>query len=480
MAFELLKVKDGVYEIPRQGLMRVPGRVYASESLLKSILNDPCLQQVVNVATLPGIQGYSIAMPDIHWGYGFPIGGVAAMDLQEGVVSPGGVGYDINCGVRLSVAHLSQEELLPRIERLADELYFSIPAGLGSSRAIGKLSVSRLKELCLKGAAFAVEEGFGFQEDLEFCEEGGRLKGADPEIVSMKALERGASQVGTLGSGNHFLEVGVAETLFEPALANAFGIEKNQVYLLIHSGSRGFGHQVCEDFLKVMEASSKKYGIHLPDRQLCCAPIPSEEGQRYLRAMAAAANFAWANRQVMLGLARKAFAKTFETNEASLGIRLIYDVSHNIAKIEEHTHAGRRLKVCVHRKGATRSFPKNHPLVPKPYSSLGQPVIIPGDMGRYSYLLIGTDKVLQETFGSSAHGAGRFLSRHSAIKKAKGRSIIQELKDRGILVMARDSRTIAEEMSEAYKDVEEVVDALVLAGLARKVVRFRPLCVLKG
>jgi len=480
MVYEPKKVREGVYEIPKQGDMRVPGKIFASQRLLSAIQGDPCIQQVVNVATLPGIMGFSIAMPDIHWGYGFPIGGVAAMDVQHGVISPGGVGYDINCGVRLSLARLTQDELVPRLEVLAGELFSAIPAGLGSSKAIEKLSGPRLKELVCKGARFAIEEGFGEAEDLTFCEEGGALRGADPECVSQRAYERGASQVGTLGSGNHFLEVGVVDAPFQPGLAKAFGIEQNQVYLLIHSGSRGFGHQVCEDFIKVMDTSSKKYGISLPDRQLCCAPILSEEGQHYLGAMAAAANFAWANRQVMLALSRKAFARAFGVSQEALGIRLVYDVSHNIARVEEHTFNGQKKRVCVHRKGATRSFPKGHPLVPEAYAHIGQPVIVPGDMGRYSYVLVGTELALTETFGSSAHGAGRLLSRHSALKKAKGRSIVQELKQKGILVMARDARTIAEEMSEAYKDVEDVVEALEIAGLAMKVVRLRPLLVLKG
>ena len=480
MVQEILKISEALYEIPRCGRMRVPGRIYANEHLFEAIKHDPCIGQVINVSMLPGVVCYSIAMPDIHWGYGFPIGGVAAMNLQDGVISPGGVGYDINCGVRLGVCNLTEEELRLKVHFLAKRLFKAVPAGLGASRAIEKLDLNSLKEVSKKGAIWAIEHGFGNEEDLIYCEENGRLSGVDTDKVSQRAFERGMTQLGTLGSGNHFLEVGKVEHIFDESIAKKLRISESQVYVMIHSGSRGFGHQICEDYIKKMDQAAKKYGIELPDRQLCCAPITSKEGRDYLNAMASAANFAWANRQVMLALTRSVFTEVFSMTLNELGMRLIYDVSHNIAKLEEHCIDGRKQQLCVHRKGATRSFPKNHPLVPNVYRQIGQPVIVPGDMGRCSYVLIGTEKALGETFGSSAHGAGRLLSRHGAIKKAKGRKIIEELKAKGITVIARNARTVAEEMSEAYKDVEEVVNTLQIAGLANKIARLSPLAVIKG
>ena len=481
MSIELKKVEDYVWEIPKAGRMRVPGRIYTSEKLMEALRGDESPQQVANVAHLPGIVRYSLAMPDIHYGYGFPIGGVAATDpLKDGVISPGGVGFDINCGIRLAATNLSYDEVKERLEELVNLLYHSIPSGVGSSGAIRKLSAKELRELMVKGAQWALEQGFGLPEDLEHTEENGRMDGADPDAVSKRAIERGLDQAGTLGSGNHFLEIGVVEEVYNPALADALGLRKGQVVVWIHTGSRGFGHQVCDDYLQVMQKAVQKYGIDLPDRQLACAPVNSKEGQDYLGAMRCAANYAFANRQIIMDLVRKAWQKAWGISPSELGLRLVYDVAHNIAKIEKHIVDGQERMLCVHRKGATRAFPPGHPEVPEAYREVGQPVLVPGDMGTESYVLVGTQKAMEETFGSTCHGAGRVMSRAKAKKQAKRRDLRAELEGKGIVVRARGWASLAEEMPDAYKDVGAVVDVVHRAGLSRKVARTRPIGVVKG
>ena len=468
------------WEIPREGKMRTRGLIFCSKEMLPVLQSDQSLQQVANVATLPGIVGPSLAMPDIHWGYGFAIGGVAAFDLDSGIVSPGGVGYDINCGVRLLRTRLSREHVAPLMKTLVDTLFTNIPSGVGSRRQDFKLTGSAFKKVLKDGARWAVKEGFGEASDLAHIEAGGAIPGADPEAVSDFALNRGKDQLGTLGSGNHFVEVGYIDEIYDAALAAQLGLFPDQVTAIVHTGSRGLGHQVCEDYIKVMLKASAKYGIELPDRQLCCAPLTSPEGQRYLAAMAGAANFAFANRQLITHWVRESFEQVFQMGPRDLGLELVYDVCHNIAKIETHTVEGKPRKLCVHRKGATRAFPPHHPEVPEAYRETGQPVLIPGDMGRYSYVLVGTEKALTETFGSTCHGAGRLMSRHQAKKVARGRSIIQELAAQGIIVRGAGRGTIDEEISEAYKDVSGVVDVVHGAGIARKVARLKPLGVIKG
>lgn len=478
---ELEKITDCLWEIPKSGGMIVPGRIYTSEQMLKtSLQNDEALKQVINVAHLPGIQKYSLAMPDIHWGYGFPIGGVAATDLEEGVISPGGVGYDINCGVRLAKTSLEYEPIKGKIQKLVENLFKNIPTGVGSSGAIKKLSAGEIKRILKNGSEWAIENGFGVQEDIQFTEENGKLKNADPDFVSDRAIERGLDQTGTLGSGNHFLEVDVVEKIYDEFAANVFGLFEGQVVLQIHTGSRGLGYQICDDYLKILVKAEKKYGFNLPDKQLACAPVKSKEGREYLSAMCCAANFAWNNRQIIMHLAKKSLKETFNLSESDLGFNLIYDVCHNIAKIEEHIIDEKKKEVCVHRKGATRAFPANSNQIPVKYRTVGQPVLIPGDMGRYSFVTLGTEKAMKETFGSSCHGAGRLQSRHQALKHAKGKDLIEELSKRGIVIQAKGYKTIAEEMPGAYKDVSEVVEIMHNAGISTKVAKLRPVGVIKG
>ena len=487
MAFDknnLIRLSDSLWEIPRHGGMRVPGRIYASEALMGSIREEQSLQQVANVAHMPGILGYSVAMPDIHWGYGFPIGGVAAFDAEDGVISPGGVGYDINCGVRLVKTGLVFKAVENRIEKLTDALFAAIPCGVGAEGAIPKLSHADEKKLLAKGVQWAVENGYGTPDDLEHTEEGGRLSSADPDLVSKVALERGRKQIGTLGSGNHFLEVDRVEQIYFPEIASKLGIFQDQVVVLIHSGSRGLGYQVCEDSLKVMNRAMSKYGIVLPDRQLACAPIQSDEGQNYLGAMASAANYAWVNRQVIMHLAMEAFMQCLGIGPRELGMRLLYDVCHNIAKFEQHSIPGsgesKKVTVCVHRKGATRAFPPHHPKVPMAYQETGQPVLVPGDMGRCSFLLVGTEGAMDETFGSTCHGAGRVMSRAQSSKVSRGRNLSKEMLDQGVFVRSRGMKTLAEEMPHAYKDVSAVVEVVERAGISRKVAKLKPFGVIKG
>src|SRR6266849_458472 len=474
------QLNDYVWEIPKQGGMRVPGRVYATRELMADIQRDAALEQVANVAHLPGIVGYSLAMPDIHWGYGFPIGGVAAVDAEEGVISPGGIGYDINCGVRLVSTSLQAREIKGKLPALADALFATIPCGVGAEGAIPKLSKAEEKKLVAQGAQWAVAHGFGHSGDTDHIEENGCLAGADPDALSEEALSRGLTQVGTLGSGNHFLEIDRIEEIYEPKVAAALGLSLGQVAIFIHSGSRGLGHQTCEDALKVMGKAMEKYHITMPDRQLACAPISSPEGQKYLAAMACAANYAWVNRQVMMSLAEQVFLATLQISPRDLGMRLIYDVCHNIANPETHEIDGVTRKVWVHRKGATRAFGPGHPAIPAVLRPLGQPVLIPGDMGRYSFLLVGTEQAMRETFGSTCHGAGRVMSRAQAKKTAKGRNLDQELSEKGVIARYRGRGTFAEEMPYAYKDVADVVDVVERAGISKKVVKLKPLAVIKG
>ncbi len=476
----LEKVNEFTWRIPRHGKMRVDGIIFASETLMKSIREDQALQQVMNVATLPGIVGASYAMPDIHWGYGFPIGGVAAFDPDEGIVSPGGVGSDVHCGVRLLRTNLEKNDLEGKTRGLVEALFREIPSGVGAHRKDLKLSQSEVKQVLKKGARWGVENGYGFSEDLDHIESSGTIPGADPDAVSERAIDRGKGQVGTVGSGNHFIEVEYVEEIYESKIAELFGLFKDQIVVHIHSGSRGLGYQVCDDYLDLMLKAAAKYGIELVDRQLCCAPLKSSEAHQYLGAMAAAANYAFCNRQLMCHYVRETFQKFLGASPSDLGIRVIYDIAHNIAKFEEHEVDGRKKKLCVHRKGATRAFPPGHPDVPEVYREVGQPVLIPGDMGRYSYVLVGTENAFRQTFGSSCHGAGRMMSRIKAKKAAHGRRIYEELERKGIFVRSATLDGVLEEISEAYKDVADVVDVVDGAGLCRKVAKLHPIGVIKG
>jgi tRNA-splicing ligase RtcB len=476
---QIKRIDDYRWELVPSGNMRVPGIVYTSAGMLDQLRKQEALKQVANVATLPGIVKASLAMPDIHWGYGFPIGGVAGFDWNEGVVSPGGVGYDINCGVRLARTDLRHDEIKDHVKDLVEALFRQVPCGVGSTGSI-KLSAKEEKKVLAQGSRWAVGNGYGFDEDIEHTEDFGTLPGADPELLSERALTRGLKQLGTLGSGNHFLEVGVVDAIFHPEAADAFGLFEGQITVMIHSGSRGLGYQVCDDSLAFMTKHVKTLGFQLPDRQLACAPIQSKEGRRYLGAMACAANYAYANRQIMLHLCRQAFESALSVSPKALNMQLVYDVCHNIAKKEKHLVDGEARWLCVHRKGATRSFGPGQPALSEDYRQVGQPILIPGDMGTASYVLLGTQKAMEETFGSTCHGAGRVLSRKAAKKRSKGRSIGRELEDRGILVRWTGRWTMAEEMPEAYKDVSEVVQVVHGAGISKKVARLRPVAVVKG
>ena len=479
MAYNLRKIDDYRYMIPKTGGMRVPGLIYASPKLLRHIESERTPGQVMNVAHLPGIVKYSLAMPDIHWGYGFPIGGVAAMDTETGVISPGGVGYDINCGVRVLRSNLRLKDVQQRLDRLLAKIYENVPCGVGEK---GKLRVSEreLREVMVEGAKWMIKHGLGKPEDIEHIEENGAIAGANPDKVSRRAIERGRPQLGTLGAGNHFLEIQVVEQLFDPSVAEVFGLEKGMVTVMIHTGSRGFGHQICDDYVRVMGSAMQRYGIRVPDRELACVPFRSTEGQSYFGAMAAAANFAWANRQAITHWVREAFVEVLGESPESLGLEVIYDVAHNIAKIEEHEVDGKKMKLIVHRKGATRAFAAGHPQVPKVYRDVGQPVLIPGDMGTASYILVGTEKAMRETFGSTCHGAGRVMSRHEAKRRIRGEEVERRLATKGIKVRAKSYKTLSEETPEAYKDIEAVVEAVHNAGISRKIARMRPIGVVKG
>jgi len=478
----LEKISDYKYRIPKSYKpgMLVDGIIYSNEKLIAGIKRDKALDQVANVAFLPGIVGNSLAMPDIHWGYGFCIGGVAATDPEAGgVISPGGVGYDINCGVRLLKTNLTLGDLKNKLPKIVNTLYQDTPSGVGSTGDI-KVSYQEEKKILLNGAKWAVERGFGVREDLEHCEENGTIGGANPDAVSERAYKRGKKQAGTLGSGNHFLEVQVVDNIFDKVVSERLGLRVGQIVIMIHSGSRGLGFQVCDDSIKVMLKCLDKYGINVPDRQLACAPINSPEAKEYIGAMCSAANYAWANRQVLMHLTRLSFEKIFSKSWQSLGMDLIYDLAHNIAKFEECIVNGKKKTLCVHRKGATRALGPGNLQLPSKYKDIGQPVIIPGSMGTGSYLLVGTKKAEAETFGSTCHGAGRVKSRHEAIRTVNLDQLIKELKGKGIEVRATGKSTIVEEAPSAYKDIDQVVDVVESAGLSRKVCRMKPLCVVKG
>ena len=469
------RVEENVWEIPKSGEMRVPARLYASEALIQSIKKDKTLEQARNVACLPGILRMSYVMPDAHQGYGFPIGGVAAFDLDEGIISPGGVGYDINCGVRLLRTNLREADVTARRRELLAAIFEEVPAGVGKS-GVTKLSLGVLKDILVKGAAWAVENGYGTPGDLEMTEEGGRMKEADPSGLSARALERGIPQLGTLGSGNHFLEIQKVDRILAPAAAKAFGIDaEGQVLVMIHCGSRGLGHQVATDYI---EAMTDKFGVkNLPDRELVHAPIKSALGQEYYRSMCAAVNYAFANRQMIAHWVRGVFKKVLGSSE---GMRPIYDVCHNVAKMETHTIDGKAVRVCIHRKGATRSFGPGRREIPVPYRMVGQPVLIPGSMGTSSYILAGTDEAEALSFGSPAHGAGRLMSRQEALRRFRGEKIRDDLAARGIELRSTSWKGVAEEASEAYKDVDEVVRVSDAVGLGRLVARVVPIGVMKG
>ncbi len=459
--------------------MLVDGIIYSDDRLKEHLLNDNTPLQVSNIAFLPGIQKYSLAMPDIHWGYGFPIGGVAAIDPENGVVSPGGVGYDINCGVRMLTTNLFYSEIEKYLSKLLTILFESIPCGLGRGGSV-RLNKKSLRDVCINGSYWAVQNGYGWDEDIDYTEENGRLVGADPDRITDYAFKRGSSQLGTLGSGNHFLEIQRVHKIFDPEKAKFFNLEEGMITIMIHSGSRGFGYQVCSDSLKFMRNAPEKYGFKIPDKQLACAPINSEEGKAYLGQMNSAANYAWANRQVMTHFVRESFAKVFKKKSDELGLKLIYDVAHNIAKFEEFEIDGINKKLLVHRKGATRSYGPGNKNIPAKYKPIGQPVLIPGDMGTASYLMVGTKKAELETFGSTAHGAGRMLSRAAAVRQTKNRSIRDELSAKGIIVRYRGKKTLREEMPDAYKDIDLIAEIVDRAGLSKKVARLVPLAVIKG
>jgi tRNA-splicing ligase RtcB len=469
--------------------MRTDGIIYADEKMMRQITQDESPEQVANVATLQGIVGNSMAMPDIHWGYGFPIGGVAAFDANEGIISPGGVGYDINCGVRLLNTNLTLMDVKPRIKELIDSMFVNVPSGVGSQGKI-RLSISELDNVLELGAQWAVEKGYGWKRDLEFLEENGRMKNANSSLISQHAKMRGLPQLGTLGAGNHFLEVQRVEEIYEPEVAKKFGIfGKDQIVVMIHTGSRGCGHQIATDAIKKMERSfrkegklfvSEKFRIKLPDRQLVCAPFQSSEGQNYFDAMACGANYAWTNRQLILHWVREAFEKVFKMDAEKIGLKVIYDVAHNIAKLEEHIYGGRKIKVVVHRKGATRAFPANCEGLPSEYVSVGQPVLIPGDMGTASYVLVGTERALKETFGSTCHGSGRVLSRSAAIRRFSVDQIKRELAGKNIYVRAASRDVLTEEAPSAYKRVDDVVRITDGAQISKIVAKLRPIGVMKG
>ncbi len=471
------KINDYLWEIPRSFRydMRVPARIYLSERMLESTFQDRSVGQLINIATLPGIIKYSLAMPDIHEGYGFPIGGVAAMNMTDGVISPGGVGYDINCGVRLLKSEHPEKEIGPHLDKLATEIQNQVPSGLGKGRKI-KLGADEVNKILEQGIPFLVKKGYGANKDVENCESEGSLEQADASTVSDRAKNRGRGQVGTLGSGNHFVEIQKVEEIFDEKVAETFGLFKDQIVVMIHTGSRGLGHQIATDYIKTMMQAMVKYEIRLPDRELAACPINSFEGKNYLAAMAAGANYAWANRHMIAHYVRESWKKILGEKEE---LELLYDVAHNIAKVEEHEVNGEKIKLIVHRKGATRAFPPGHPEVPERYRKVGQPVLIPGTMGTASYVLVGTEKS-REAWYTVCHGAGRTMSRRAATRKFPGNEVVRNLEAKGIIVKCHSFRGIAEEAPLAYKDVHNVVEIVDKAGLAKKVAKLIPLAVIKG
>lgn len=475
------KISDNVYRIEADSSrgMKVPVTIYADEGLISKMMTDRTLSQAMNVATLPGIQNSAIVLPDGHEGYGFPVGGVAAMDAQEGMISPGGVGYDINCGVRLLRMNLSEKQVRPKLKELVTDLFHSIPSGVGSEGAV-KLNYSQLDEVLVRGVNWAIDNGYGTSDDADVCEENGQIKNADPNKVSNTARKRGAPQLGSLGSGNHFLEVQRIDKVYDEEAAKRMGIQEGNITVLIHCGSRGFGHQICSDYLRVSEQALRKYNINLPDRELACVPNTSEEGESYRKAMFAALNFAWSNRQMLTHWTRKSFERVFKSSESDLDMKLVYDVAHNIAKVEKHKIDGKEKSVVVHRKGATRAFPANREEIPLKYRDLGQPVLIPGSMGTGSWILLGKPNSMNLSFGSTAHGAGRMMSRSKARRDFTEEQVKKSLSDKGIFIKSLTRDGVVEETPEAYKDVDAVVNVSHELGIATKVAKLVPIGVIKG
>ena len=475
------KIGENQYQIdadPNTG-MNVPVRIYADEPLLQKMLSDRTIMQARNVASIPGIVSHSVVLPDGHEGYGFPVGGVAAMDAEEGMISPGGVGYDINCGVRLLRSNLTEQTVRSKLKDLVNDLFSSIPSGVGSKGAV-RLTNSELDEVLVNGVNWAIDHGYGSSNDSDVCEENGKIPGADPNKVSDKARKRGAPQLGSLGSGNHFLEIQKVAEIHDEESANRMGIKEGTITVLIHCGSRGFGHQVCSDYLRVAEQAMEKYNIHLPDRELACVPNNSEEGESYRKAMFAALNFAWSNRQMITHWTRKSFERVFNQTESDLDMKLVYDVAHNIAKVEKHKVDGKERKLVVHRKGATRAFPSNRDEIPSKYRDLGQPVLVPGSMGTSSWILLGKPNSMDLSFGSTAHGAGRTMSRSQARRNYTEDYVKKSLNDKGIFIKALTRDGVVEETPEAYKDVDAVVNVSHNLGIATKVAKLIPIGVIKG
>ena len=475
------KISEMIYQIEpnKEKGMNVPVTIYANESLLQKMLSDRTISQAINVSTLPGIVKQSVVLPDGHEGYGFPVGGVAAMDAEEGVISPGGVGYDINCGVRLIRTNLAEQTVRNNLKNLVNDLFRSIPTGVGSKGAI-KLNPSQLDEVLVKGVNWAIDQGFGSKEDSDVCEENGHMDNANPDKVSERARKRGSPQLGSLGSGNHFLEIQKVDKIFNKEAAEKMGLEEGNVTVLIHCGSRGFGHQVCSDYLRVAEQAQEKYKIQLADRELACVPNTSEEGNSYREAMFSALNFAWSNRQMITHWTRKSFERVFKQTQSDLEMKLVYDVAHNIAKVEKHRIEGSPRSVVVHRKGATRAFPPNLEEVPKKYRALGQPVLVPGSMGTSSWVLLGQPSSMELSFGSTAHGAGRTMSRSKARRNFTESQVKRNLSDKGIFVKSLTRDGVVEETPEAYKDVDSVVNVSHDLGIATKVAKLVPIGVIKG
>jgi tRNA-splicing ligase RtcB len=477
----LTRISEHEWEIPRsfRADMRVPVRIFATRDLLEQVADDKSLEQAVNTATLPGLVGHVVVMPDMHQGYGFPIGGVAATEFPQGVISPGGVGYDINCGVRLLASSIEAEAAAPYMNTLATLINQYCPSGVGREGMV-RVGVPELERVMREGARWALKNGYATETDLAHTEEGGCLDGAKPEKVSERAKQRGREQIGSVGAGNHFVEVDVVEEIFDPQTASTFGLREGCLVVQIHCGSRGLGHQVCTDYVQEFQGAVRRYGIQLPDRELVCAPMDSPEGQAYLGAMRAAANFAFANRQILAHSIRRAFEETFAGKEKGWQLTQVYDICHNIGKVEMHEVDGRRLKVCVHRKGATRAFGPGHPDLPPEYRQTGQPVLVPGSMGTASWVLAGTETSMLRSFGSSCHGAGRMMSRAKAKHDVRGEELRREMESRGIHVRAGSMSGLAEEAPQAYKNVDAVVETVCAAGIARKVARLRPVAVVKG
>jgi len=475
------KIGNMTYQIDKDSSkgMQVPVTIYADQKLVEKMMTDRTIQQAINVSTLPGIQKHSVVLPDGHEGYGFPVGGVAAMDAEEGMISPGGVGYDINCGVRLLKTNLSEDNVRPRLKDLVVDLFKSIPSGVGSKGAI-RLSPSQLDEVLVKGVSWAIDQGYGTSDDADVCEENGQIANANPNKVSERARKRGSPQLGSLGSGNHFLEIQKVAEIHDEEAAKRMGIKKDSVTILIHCGSRGFGHQVCSDYLRISEQAQKKYNIELADRELACVPNKSEEGQSYREAMFSALNFAWSNRQMITHWTRKSFESIFKQSESDLDMKLIYDVAHNIAKVEKHKIDGELKSVVVHRKGATRAFPANRDEVPSKYRDLGQPVLVPGSMGTGSWILLGKENSMNASFGSTAHGAGRMMSRSKARRNFTEDQVKKSLNDKGIFIKSLTRDGVVEETPEAYKDVDSVVNVSHELGIATKVAKLVPIGVIKG